>query len=1342
MKLRTIICVFVFVGLFGGGVLASQAEREILPNSSKFYQLKQEVAGAEQLQIQVIIEKKKVSGFRSGALYVKINEETLKPVRLIERKPKDAIKKGRSCTSIASDGGITVPFTPSVEAYDNHRSYALASEKSMSLYKFKLDGLLASGNNIVELQNATRDQAITVEFIKYDNKVLTPLKTPLLRRKSAMVKLPRAMPILLSSSGKIDRMEKIFEVVESADTQINWRGEPLISSEEISFYPDKPLSELSEKTVVRDTEGWKTVNAWSSNKDLPFRKEVAVSNDGREIELNFLANHPSYHRKEGIDKGLAYTLKLPLAMFKGMNYTAFGGRTHSPITLPEGILTDKTPNKGMFGTGVRWLAFEGSGRKIVFDFNPEGVGSYSDYGPGTIQGLWRVLKTPTHLELSFGIGNTQYGGVMTSKLRIFEGTTDDYLNRHAYRKYRYFSELPVDMQFCFGSPKHGKAFIQAGSGIYDDDKGFGWDREVELESIRPSGAVYTAACDSGPATFKCRIARPGIYVFTLRCAGYETPRGAFSLVANGKEIFSDLEIVPYTLKNISWSQWVENGVMELVLSGDDWAVSSLSVQMLQHAFEDFKFRRGYWLVDDLYEPHPLNASTCFSEPVKHDISITQIALPKKPITDPVMTPVITSGEALLPNQNAPDMRWRYNATIGTLGPTNCGTFTEFATPELIDRRLKEIKADNINTVLINGFLSRHTFPTQLDRVQNNIKNIAAAGHKLNMKIMDHQDLSLLWNLGSGFRVMCEELGMTQRTIDGSLPARGFCLTNETFKDFYYDWITGFIKETDIDGIMIDEACYHGMNFCGCMDCRKKFTADTGLTLPLDETSELLHNKSSKLWKTWLSWRMKVVGDWGVELRRRIMPFKPNFTIMRYTTHGGFSVPSAPIGYGATLSGAARSCDFLGTEIMSRNVMASYRAVYAFRKAKNSLREAFDIPVFGLVYSLQSFNFAYFGWAMNNMNAQVTWEMSGRNKGKDTETYTDFKGNMDFRLAHPVSDIAVFYSLKSRNWSPPGHSMLPETIGVSQALTDRHIMHDFFMERSIDGTFLEKYRAVILPNSCCISREHIEIFLRYARQGGTLYLTATTGLSDQMGNFYSFWPFAEVFGFRPKGGEIEFSKCSQIAFVGQTPVDYNKDILLMTLDMNSPSSIIAEAIAADGKAFQPLAIERKYGKGRVIYCATQLSGSNYERENTYGKKWHYKMNGTLDTFNGQMLGKVIGTEALNYTPVNIPRQVLTSVYRQTGKDKTTTMVHLLNATGVKRLDVGEIIPSEIPEPAWPALTGDLVFNISLPSLKRAYVISPDYQGYKPVKVQKQGNGRYCVTVHGNLLKKYSIIFMEH
>ncbi|MCC7300957.1 MAG: beta-galactosidase trimerization domain-containing protein, partial [Verrucomicrobia bacterium] len=835
------------------------------------------------------------------------------------------------------------------------------------------------------------------------------------------------------------------------------------------------------------------------------------------------------------------------------------------------------------------------------------------------------------------------------------------------------------------------------------------------------------------------------YIFTLRCAAYGEPRGPFSIRSNGREIATQVKIPAFTVKNITWSQWVEDGVSEISFAGDNWAVSSLGVQLLQHSMEDFKFRRGFWRADG-FEPHPVNANASFASPVKYAVGISEIPLPQTAITDPAKSPAVPAGEICLPKGDAPEMDWRYNIAIGSLGPANNGTFTEFDTTELIDRRLQERKASGINTLLLNGLLSRHTYPDQLARVQKTITEVSAAGHKKGMRILDHQDVTLFWNMGQGYRVMCAEIGEMQQSIDGNLPLRGFCINNVEFREAYFKWLVDYIKATDIDGIMLDEGTFYQDTFCGCADCRKKFTAETGLVLPMDETSPILFNKNSMIWKAWLQWRMKAVGDFKLNLRQRIMPIKPYFTMMVYTTHGGFSSSWSPLAHGATLNELARSCDFMGTEIMSRNVMAAHRAVFAFRKAKNALRTAFDIPIFGLVYPENSANFAYFGWALNNMNAQVTWELGGRSKNTGTDTkFLDFKDNFDRKNAKPVSEIAMLYPVQSINWAKY-MAPTPDVLGASQMLSDKHMMHDMIIEWSLTPAVLKNYRAVMVNSANALSDAQVETLLNYVSNGGTLYLSATSGSCDEMGNDRKEWPFAKALGVDLKvgDGKFKFSPCTSIRFAGKEPIAFSSSAVNFSLDAANPPAVRAEVVDKAGAVIQPLIVEQQYGKGRIIYCAVALGGKNYEIEKSYGSEWDFVLNEPAkDFFIDTVRNVVLKDDKLSFEGIEIPEDVLVSVYSQNVGGTNTTVVNLLNAIATKSMKKpGQKLPAEAPAPAWVNSDKDIVFDITLPSsLTRAFAASPDWSGQQEVSAVSLGKGVYRVTVPKELLKCYTLIKLE-
>ena len=1126
--------------------------------------------------------------------------------------------------------------------------------------------------------------------------------------------------------------DKVFELNSKADTRVKWRGTELINKDYISYLPEKSFAKSSaEVKTTQDKQNWTVVNTWGKTPDMSYRKEVGLSSDGKTVELNVQMTQPPYKGLAG-QKYFAYTFKIPAKVFEGMKWKAITGRGCYDPKTRQGTLASSTPDGNFIGDGVRWLAWEGNGKKLVFDFNPEGVMTFNDFGPNRIQGLWQIRKEGDQISFSFGRGKTLHGGTLNSKLLIFEGSFDDYQKRHSHKKYRYFSELPPAVQYCFGASNFGKDFTQAEVEKFSEKRGFGWldNQGIKKHSIKSSGALYSSVFSNSPAVFKAKVPMPGLYMLTVRSAAYENAAGPFSLECGGKSVADKLQLKPYTVKTITWPQWLEKDFVEFKLNGN-WRVSAVALQVIQHSKEDYRFRRGFWRIAGLFEPSVMHKSEHYAKPPVFKTAITETPLPKQTVKDPAQAVSLPACEVSLPDQQSPQMAWRFDATIGSMGPGNNGNFDEFNTPELTEKRLKELKEQKINTVLLNGFLSRHTFPNHLDRVRQMVKMTAAEGKKLNMKIVDHWDLSILWNMGSGFRYMTENTDWLQRTVDCNLPNRGLCPANPEFKKHFFNRVISFVKDTKIDGIMIDEVAFHGDNFCGCSHCREQFHKATGLTLPLDETSPLLKNKRSNLWKSWLRWRLAVTTQWWVDLRKQINKVNPDFTMMRYTTHYGLRSTYGSLVQGASLNGAAHGCDFIGTEIMSRNVLVSYRAVAAYRKFKNAFREAYGCPVFGLVYPIRVSEFAYFGWALNNMNAQVTWYISGRPQSKEAN-YTAFADNMDLRTARPAAENAILFSMQSRDW---GQRMpyYPDPLGTAECMNDLHMQYTTLIEPSLKYDKLKHYKTVMVPSASCLSDEQVKELLKYVRYGGRLFISAHAGMLDGIGNARKVWPFAKPLGISNplpmefvKGGKLEVTGGRQAEtkqrFIRIQPLKGSKSKTFMTLN---------------GKL--PVGVESDYGKGKIFYVSGQLGNTNMSPEITVFRQWRFVENRPMFELYADVLNKVTG-KAENFTAINIPEKVLCTVYRQPENGKAATAVHLLNATSVD-MKRGETVPKTAPKPAFPALKQDIKFKVKLAEMSKAYAASPDFDGHKPVKIQKLSAGWYEVTVPKQLLKCYTVIWFK-
>jgi hypothetical protein len=171
-------------------------------------------------------------------------------------------------------------------------------------------------------------------------------------------------------------------------------------------------------------------------------------------------------------------------------------------------------------------------------------------------------------------------------------------------------------------------------------------------------------------------------------------------------------------------------------------------------------------------------------------------------------------------------------------------------------------------------------------VEKNIRDIVKKAHQLDMKIIDHQDLTIVWNIDMGFRFLAANPGYLQHGQNNGLPTWGLCPVNPDFKHgYFFPYISKHIKNTNIDGFRLDETCFHNENFCNCSHCREAFHRATGLTLPDNEGSPLLKNRNSKLWKSWIEWRKHAVAQWRIDLSRLMRQVNPSFSNLEYYSEG-------------------------------------------------------------------------------------------------------------------------------------------------------------------------------------------------------------------------------------------------------------------------------------------------------------------------------------------------------------------------------------------------------------------------------------------------------------------------
>jgi hypothetical protein len=224
---------------------------------------------------------------------------------------------------------------------------------------------------------------------------------------------------------------------------------------------------------------------------------------------------------------------------------------------------------------------------------------------------------------------------------------------------------------------------------------------------------------------------------------------------------------------------------------------------------------------------------------------------------------------------------------------------------------------------------------------------------------------------------------------------------------------------------------------------------------------------------------------------------------------------------------------------------------------------------------------------------------------------------------------------------------------------------------------------------CISDEQVIKLKQYVSNGGTLYITGEAGQLTSYGEPRTVWAFADVMG---------------------------SDALI--------------------KAENTDVVEAKLGKGRIMYGAKRYGLNDFCKSYTIENIYQFTPDPDQTALNEKTLRIVIG-DKLSFEAVTMPEKVLASVYTESRAGKNITLVHLLNATGVK-VKNGDMLP--LPNPSWGVIKGDLSFEIALPLVSKSYYATPDSPGHKSVKAEKVRDGRYRIIIPEGTLDKYGIVYL--
>ncbi|MBE6370020.1 MAG: hypothetical protein E7056_07680 [Lentisphaerae bacterium] len=1155
--------------------------------------------------------------------------------------------------------------------------------------------------------------------------------------KKTLLLLAAVLPLAVSA--------KPFTVHHNdGNLQVSHNGKSIIAGELFDIFETRGFAQFPAQ--IEQVGHHRVYNRFGEVDKLKFRREAVLKDNGKEVEISFQFDVPAYSRYAD-GKAKNYSLYLPYKEFANYSYKAVQGRVSKAGWISGKIPADAPEGANLAKGNIRQITLTApdKSRSITIDCSVAGSNDfYSDYPPNAgVLSQWSFKRKGDYIEMKLTYAPQFYGGTQTGKVLIYEDTPEnDYSLRHARLNGKYFSELPADRQFAFGESQAGKMYQPAGSALFDAAKGFGWldNRSLNKRNFAPSGAYYSAVYSNSAATFRMNNLRKGLHLITAVVPTYQTGIKNMSIAVNGKVYVKKLSAKPMEITTVCFPAWIENGTADVTFDGD-WQLAALNDSLLQTSYEDITFRRGFWLGNNVPYPSVMFQNSHYAQEPAYNVGIASYPLPipgeemknpRKEIKQPTAYADFSGKQD-----------WRGGALIGSLGPGNNGSFAEFADPAALERRLQELQQDKNDVIMLNGFLSRHTYPAHTERVNNMIQRITTAGHKLGMKFLDHSDYSLLWQCDSGYRVMTERMDQLQHTVDCSLPIRGLCPSNPIAKKIFFDYMTNFVKTTDIDGIMVDEIAFHGDKLCGCAWCRKAFTQATNWVLPADENSPHLLNRDSPLWRAWLKWRQTAIGNFWYELRQQLKPIKPELVFIGYTTHYGMWGNYASLTTSAVMEQFCRTYDFIGTEIMTRNAFASYRGTFSMRKLKNMYRNCYGIPVFGLVYNdARCWDVMYFGWALNNMHAQTTWEMRGLMRPEGKSNYRVFsleKGNMDKKSAKSMAKILLYFSNSSRDC---GKSISPnnELLGWSQLLSSKHIPHEFINDAGLNQTMLKDYPVLIIGTATSLSKNDIAEIKKYVENGGIVYASAFAGYYDEIAQKREHWLFGQELlnGADHMNDSTAGYKKLQVCatkeeLLTDAPVRYARYFYSKG---KNKLNVIWEFVINDKGTTVPALVSNQIGKGKVYFSPALFATPAYSIEVTSKNIMKFQRKVQAEALAWKIV-EMIAKDHLVWDAANVPEQVLTTLYRT--KDNKIA-VHMLNATK-SNYKPGDKIPSVTPENAYEPLDKAMSFVMPVTGeVKSVYACSPDFEGKKLLPFTVSNNA-VKVSIPAGTLQCYMIVYIE-
>ncbi|MCC5870674.1 MAG: alpha-L-fucosidase [Gammaproteobacteria bacterium] len=455
-----------------------------------------------------------------------------------------------------------------------------------------------------------------------------------------------------------------------------------------------------------------------------------------------------------------------------------------------------------------------------------------------------------------------------------------------------------------------------------------------------------------------------------------------------------------------------------------------------------------------------------------------------------------------------------------------------------------------------------------------------------------------------------------------------CMNNQDYRAFVHAQVLEFLDAYDMDAVFFDMMWWPAV--CGCASCRERYQLERGAAIP--DTIEWLDPVWCMFQKTREDW----ITDFIVELRDLVQEKKP-----RLQVYHNFALGMANWTRGISFR-SARGHDFLGGDfyggqteqlVISRLMLnLSEQTPVEFMTTVGAnliehvgLKDEQELALqnFAAVASSSAFLMIAAFDPDGRLNPAVPQRI--RAVYDQTAPYEPFLGGQ------PVEDIAIYFSDDSKmnfadNGMPlsdavassgPDYPHFHAVAGACRALQAAHMPFGVITKKQLG--VLSRYPVVVLANVLRMTAEEAAAFRDYVRNGGRLYASRWTSLTDSAGRRHNDFMLAEVFGCHYMGEETgrvvyldPIDPDLRIAIAPQEMLSHWRDarqmsgalrlrrgtgktLATLTLPYGYPSkgSVGGKDWASIHSSppwehvDAPTIVENTFGKGRAMYAAADL-----------------------------------------------------------------------------------------------------------------------------------------------------------